>query len=72
MSIAPILQSVRVKAPPAEAFDLFTAQMAGNLCTQYICSQHLCITHSKLSSVSVLDLIFSISFIQPGRPPHCG
>lgn len=28
MSIAPILHSVEVKAPPARAFDLFTAQMA--------------------------------------------
>ncbi len=27
MSIAPIFQSVEVKAPPARAFDLFTAQM---------------------------------------------
>jgi len=28
MSIAPIIRSVQVKAPPAKAFDLFTAHMA--------------------------------------------
>ena len=29
MTIAPIVRSVAVKAPPARAFELFTSQMAG-------------------------------------------